>query len=73
MHISYNKLWKLLIDRNLKKKDLRTLANISPSIIAKLGRGDNVTTDVLLRICQVFKCDIGDIMEVVFEKQIEGE
>ena len=64
MLISYNKLWKLLIDRNLKKGDLQRLANISGSSIAKLGRNENVNTDILLRICAALKCDISDIMEV---------
>ena len=51
MHISYNKLWKMLIDKNMKKSDLRDKAGISSASIAKLGRGDNITTDVLMKIC----------------------
>ena len=62
--ISYNKLWKLLIDRKMNKKDLRLAAGVSTAVIAKLGKGDNVTTDVLLRICNVLNCDISDIMEI---------
>lgn len=65
MRISYNKLWKLLIDRNMKKSDLKEKAGISSASIAKLGRGDNITTDVLLRICEAMNCHLEDIMETV--------
>jgi len=68
MAISYNKLWKLLIDKNLKKQDLRRLTGISTATLAKLGKGDNVTTKVLLDICNALSCDIADIMEIT-EKQ----
>lgn len=64
MAISYKKLWKLLIDKNLKKRDLQNMAGISGSSIAKLGRNENVNTDILLRICQALHCDISDIMEI---------
>ena len=62
--ISYNKLWKLLIDKKMNKKDLRLAAGVSTAVIAKLGKGENLTTDVLLKICNVFNCDIADIMEI---------
>ena len=62
--ISYNKLWKQLIDKRMNKKDLRLAAGVSTAVIAKLGKGDNVTTDVLLKICNVLNCDIADIMEI---------
>ena len=62
--LSYNKLWKLLIDKKMNKKDLRLAARVSTAVIAKLGKGDNVTTDVLLKICNVLDCDIADIMEI---------
>lgn len=65
MRISYNKLWKLLIDKNMNKQDLREASGISSASVAKLGKGDNITTEVLLRICIALKCDISDIMEVV--------
>lgn len=68
MAVSYKKLWKLLIDMDMKKKDLREVANISPSLIAKMGRNENVTTEVLSRICAALKCDIGDIMEMIPEE-----
>lgn len=67
MIISYKKLWKLLIDRDLKKKDLREMAGISPSTIAKLGRNENINTEVLLKICKALDCDIVDIMELVHD------
>ena len=67
MRLIYNKLWKLLIDKNLNKRKLQQMTGISPNCIAKLGRGDNLTTDVLLRICEALNCDIGDIVEVVHD------
>ena len=65
MHISYKKLWKLLIDRDLMKKDLCEMAGISSASMAKLGKGDNITTDVLLRICTALNCQISDILETL--------
>lgn len=67
MTISYKKLWKLLIDRNMKKKELLELSGISQSSLSKLGRNENVTTDVLLKICVALNCEIGDILEIVCE------
>jgi DNA-binding Xre family transcriptional regulator len=64
MSLSYKKLWKLLIDRNMKKKDLRELSGISSASMAKLGKNENVTTEVLVKICTALKCDISDIMEI---------
>lgn len=65
MNISYKKLWKLLIDRDMKKKDLAEKANISSYTLSKLNRGNNITTDVLVRICKALDCTFDDIMEVV--------
>ena len=65
MAISYKKLWKLLIDREMKKKDLVALSGISQSSVTKMGRNENVNTDVLVRICKALECDVGDIMEVI--------
>lgn len=65
LHVSYKKLWKMLIDRDMKKKDLCLVAGISHASIAKLGKNENITTDVLLRICKALDCDIGDIMEII--------
>lgn len=64
MSVSYKKLWKLLIDNDMKKKDLQKIAGISASSVAKLGKNENVTTDVLVKICSALECDISDIMEM---------
>ncbi len=60
---SYNPLWKMLIDRRLKKCELQEMSDVSAASIAKLGRNENVTTEVLLRICESLDCNIQDIME----------
>ena len=65
MHISYNKLWKLLIDKNMKKMDLKEAAGISGASISKLGKGENITTDVLLKICEAIHVHLDDIMETI--------
>ena len=65
MAISYNKLWKLLIDKKMKKKDLQHLSGVSSATITKLGRDENVNTEILQKICTVLNCNIGDIMEFV--------
>lgn len=64
MAISYKKLWKLLIDRDMKKKDLQKLAGVSSASITKLAKNENVNTDILEKICLALKCDIADIMEM---------
>lgn len=65
MHISYNKLWKLLIDKNMSKMELKEAAGISAASIAKLGKGSNITTDILLKICETLDCHIEDILETI--------
>ncbi|MFR1708842.1 MAG: helix-turn-helix domain-containing protein [Clostridium sp.] len=65
MSISYKKLWKLLIDRDMKKKDLREAAGISTASMAKLGKNENVNTEILVKVCNALNCDISDIMEIV--------
>ena len=65
MSVSYKRLWKLLNDRDMLKKDLQAVAGISPGAIAKLGRNENVTTAILMKICNALRCDIGDIMEIM--------
>ena len=65
MAVSYNKLWKLLIDRKMKKKELIEQAGVSRTTIAKMGRDENVSTDVLSKICGALNVDIGEIMEMV--------
>lgn len=66
--VSYKKLWKLLIDRDMKKKDLCALAHISPASVTKMGRNGHVTTEVLQKICIALDCGIGDIMELRDDK-----
>ena len=68
MTVSYKKLWKLLIDRDLKKKDLEQMANVSHYTMNKLTHGDNITTDVLCRICKALNVSMDDIMELVDDK-----
>lgn len=65
MAICYKKLWKLLIDREMQKKDLRLAAGLSTNVIAKLGKNENVSTEVLGKICKTLQCDITDIMEFI--------
>ena len=73
MGISYNRLWKLLIDRNLRKGDLMKLSGVSSTSIAKLAKGENVTTEVLAKICKALAVEPGDIMEMAPEKNPEEE
>ena len=73
MVVSYKKLWKLLIDKDMKKKDLQALSGISWSSITKMSKGENVSMDVLMKICLTLNCDIGDIVEMIpTEKEISG-
>lgn len=65
MRISYNKLWKLLIDKGMNKKDLKNLSGVSSASIAKLGKCENITTDVLLKICESLGVHLNDIMETI--------
>lgn len=63
MSVNYNKLWKLLIDKGMTKTDLRIATEMSSTTLAKLGRNENVSMDVLLRICSTLDCNVGDIVE----------
>ncbi len=65
MAISYKKLWKLLIDKDMKKKDLQRVAGISAASVTKLGKNENVNTEIIQKICVALQCDISDIMEMV--------
>jgi DNA-binding Xre family transcriptional regulator len=67
MAISYKKLWKLLIDKDMLKRDLQKKAGISSASITKLGKNENVNTDILEKICKALDCDISDIMEMTEE------
>lgn len=64
MHISYKKLWKMLIDKEMLKKDLALKAKISTTSVAKLSKNENVNTEILLKICIALDCDVSDIMEI---------
>lgn len=68
--LSYNRLWKLLIDRGMTKQDLRKITGLSSASIAKLGKGQNVNTDVLIRICNALNCDLHDIVETVHDDKL---
>lgn len=69
MVVSYNRLWKLLIDKNMKKKELSEAAGVSNSLIAKLRKNENVTVDILVKICSALECSFDDIMELVAENK----
>ncbi len=71
MTISYNRLWKLLIDRKMKKKDLVETAGVSWSTITKMGRDEHVSTDILVKICAALECEIDEVMEVVCENSAQ--
>ncbi len=71
MSVSYKKLWKLLIDRDMTKTQLRKDAKISTGALAKLGKNENVNTEVLVKICNTLHCDISDIMELT-EEEVEN-
>jgi len=68
MIVSYKKLWHILVDRNMSKSRLRALTGIGSSTMSKMVRGDNVNTDVILRICEALNCDFGDVMSAVPEE-----
>ena len=65
MQISYKKLWKMLIDKDMKKKDLQAKAGISWASVTKLSKGETVSMEVLMKVCKTLNCDIGDIMELI--------
>lgn len=69
MAFSYNKLWKILIDKNMKKADLRLLVGLSPNTIARLSKGESVKMDIVGRICEQLDCNIGDIVDYVPEEK----
>ena len=69
MLISYNKLWKLLIDKRISKSELKVAVKMSPNTLAKLGKNEPVSMDVLIRICENLNCDIGDIIELVPDQE----
>ena len=72
MAVSYKKLWKLLIDKDIKKKDPIAMAKVSPATITKMGKNGHVTTEVLLKICSALNCNIEDIMEIVDTEHVNA-
>ena len=68
MIISYNKMWKLLIDKNMKRKDLKEQAEVSQNVMARLSKNQAVNMDTMAKICKALKCDIGDVMEFIPEE-----
>lgn len=73
MKVSYKKLWKLLIDRDMKKRDLQEMAGISSSSIAKLSKNNYVSMDVLVKVCTALNVDFADVIEILSDENIEGE
>lgn len=71
MKLSYKKLWVMLVERDLKRTEFAKKAGISSASLAKLGKGANVTTDILVKICEELKCDISDICEIVADETVE--
>jgi len=69
-YVSYKKLWKILIDRDMSKKDLRELTGVSTASIAKMTKGENINTIILVKICHALKCNAGDIMDIL---PLDGE
>lgn len=65
MRISYKPLWRILLDRDITKKQLREMSGISTASMAKLGKGENITTDILLKVCTALNCSINDILETI--------
>ena len=71
MEVSYKKLWKILIDKDMKKKDLQSAAGISWTSVTKLSKGETVSMEVLMKICKALECNIGDIMDLIPEDENE--
>ena len=69
MAVSYKKLWKLLIDKEMMKKDLRAMTGVSTTTMSRLSKDENVSTEILSKICSALNCDVGDIMEFVPDKK----
>ncbi len=72
MKVNYNRLWKLLIDLNMSKTELREKAGITTNALAKMGRNENVSTEILCKICNTLNCQVEDIVEIVSEKKISN-
>ena len=70
--VSYNKLWKLLVDKGIGKTELKNKAGVTTTVMSKLGKGEPVHLEALIKICNVLQCDIGDVVEISFEEK-QGE
>lgn len=73
MEVSYKKLWKVLIDKDMKKKDLQSAAGISWASVTKLSKGETVSMEVLMKICKTLECNIGDIMDLILEEKKDNQ
>ncbi len=73
MSVSYKKLWKLLIDKDMLEKDLRTMTGVSTTTMSRLSKDENVSTEILSKICAALNCDVGDIMEFVPDRKDKQE
>ena len=73
MEVSYKKLWKVLIDKDMKKKDLQSAAGISWASVTKLSKGTTVSMEVLMKICKTLECNIGDIMDLIPEEKKDNQ
>ena len=73
MTVCYNKLWKVLIDKNMKKKDLRLASGISTTALAKLGKNEHVSTEILCKICNALDCDLCDIVELLKDTKLNND
>ena len=73
MNVSYKKLWKLLIDKDMMKKDLQKEAGISWATLTKMSKGEVVSTEVLMKVCKVLHCDVGDIVEFIDDGESDPE
>ena len=70
MAISYNKLWKLLVDKKMSKADLRKAVGMAPNTLTKMRKAEPVSMEIMIRICEFFRCDIGDVMELILEEGV---
>ena len=73
MEVSYKKLWKVLIDKDMKKKDLQSAAGISWASVTKLSKGETLSMEVLMKICKTLECNIGDIMDLIPEENKDNQ
>ena len=73
MHISYKPLWHTLVERNMRKEDLRLAAGLTTNMIANMGKGNNISMETLVRICEALNCDIWNVIELEQDEDVEGK